>query len=316
MLWKPDICIYHGGCDDGFGAAFAVWKRWGDAVEYVQGRYGEAPPAVAGKHVIIVDFSYKRDVMDALGRSAKSIVVLDHHKTAKDELHPWGSERAPATLADKLQNTEFDIAHCLMQNCLPIIAWFDMDKSGARMAWEFCHPGLPVPRLIEHIEDRDLWRFALPYTRHVSAAVRSYRHNFDRWDSMADDENVTALIRDGGAILRAEKKLIAQFLEQTTFDTIGGHSVPTVNVPYHFASDCANELLGKYPDAPFAASWFKRADGKFQCSLRSADDRMDVSEIAKLYGGGGHRNAAGFEVPSEMTFRKAAKTTKEPRCDT
>ena len=29
--WKPDICIYHGGCDDGFGAALAVHMRWGDA---------------------------------------------------------------------------------------------------------------------------------------------------------------------------------------------------------------------------------------------------------------------------------------------
>lgn len=121
MLWKPDVCIYHGGCDDGFGAAYAVWKRWGDDVEYVEGRYGAAPPDVSGKNVIIVDFSYK-----------------------------------------------------------------------------------------------------YPDTRHVSAAIRSYDHNFDRWDSMADDDSLAALVRDGGAILRAEKKLIAQFLAQAFIDTIAG----------------------------------------------------------------------------------------------
>lgn len=306
MIWKPDICIYHGGCDDGFGAAYAVWKRWGDEVEYVQGRYGEAPPDVVGKNVIIVDFSYKYAVMREIGTAAKSVVVLDHHKTAKAELHEWGASLEAPDLSTRLESTEFDIAHCLMQNCLPIVAWFDMDKSGARMAWEFCHPGMPVPKLIQHVEDRDLWRFALPYTRHVSAAIRSYKHSFDRWDSMAEDDDLVPLIRDGGAILRAEKKLVAQFLEQAFIDTIGGHAVPTVNVPYHFASDCANELLAKHPDAPFAAAWFKRGDGKFQCSLRSEDGRMDVSEIAKTYGGGGHRNAAGFEVPSEHSFRKAA----------
>lgn len=305
-IWKPDLCIYHGGCDDGFGAAYAVWKRWGDEVEYVEGRYGEAPPDVAGKAVIIVDFSYKYAVMREIGSAAKSVVVLDHHKTAKAELHEWGASIEAPNLSTRLAGTEFEIAHVLMQNCLPIIAWFDMDKSGARMAWEFCHPGMPVPKLILHVEDRDLWRFALPYTRHVSAAIRSYKHSFDRWDSMADDDNLVPLIRDGGAILRAEKKLIAQFLDQAFTDTIGGHVVPTVNVPYHFASDCAHELLARNPDAPFAAAWFKRGDGKFQCSLRSEDSRMDVSEIAKTYGGGGHRNAAGFEVPSEFSFRKQA----------
>ncbi|WP_277343388.1 DHHA1 domain-containing protein [Pseudomonas viridiflava] len=31
--------------------------------------------------------------------------------------------------------------------------------------------------------------------------------------------------------------------------------------------------------------------------MRSTDEGLDVSEIAKLYGGGGHRNASGFRVP-------------------
>lgn len=308
-MWKPEICIYHGNCDDGFGAAYAVWKRWGDSVEYVAGIYGKAPPDVTDKNVIMVDFSYKRDVLAAMGRVAKSIVVLDHHKTAKSEMMEWGSKQPPSTLENKLANSEFDVAHCLMQNCLPIIAWFDMDKSGARMAWEFCHPGLPVPKFILHVEDRDLWRFDLPYTRYVSAAIRSYDHSFERWDAWADDENLIGLIRDGGAIARAEKKLIAQFVEQSFQDKIGGYKVPTVNVPYHFASDCANDLLAKFPDAPFAAAWFKRGDGRFQCSLRSTDDRVDVSKVAETYGGGGHRNAAGFEVPSEAGFLKDDQST-------
>jgi hypothetical protein len=308
MMWKPDICIYHGGCDDGFGAAYAVWKRWGDDVEYFPGAYGNPPPDVAGKHVIMVDFSYKYPVMRELGKAAESILVLDHHKTAQSELHEWGASIAPSTLSDKLESTEFEIALCLMQNTLPIIAWFDMEKSGARLAWEFCHPKVPVPRLILHVEDRDLWRFALPYTRHVSAAVRSYKQSFDRWDAWAENDDVSALVRDGGAILRAERKLIAQFMEQLIFDEIGGHRVPTVNVPYHFASDTANELLALHPYAPFSAAWFRRGDGKFQVSLRSEEGRADVSEIAKLYGGGGHRNAAGFEVPSEHSFKRRAAT--------
>lgn len=306
-MWKPDLCIYHGNCDDGFGAAYAVWKRWGDDVEFFPASYGKPPPDVTDKDVIMVDFSFKYPVMRELGRAAKSIVVLDHHKTAQAEMIEWGAGQTATALEKRLASADFDIAHALMQNTLPIIAWFDMDKSGARMTWEFCHPGLPVPDLIKHVEDRDLWRFALPYTRHVSAAVRSYKQAFDRWDAWVEAGDVTALIRDGGAILRAEQKLISQFMEQVIFDEIGGCIVPTVNVPYHFASDTANELLGKFEYAPFAAAWFRRGDGKFQVSLRSEDSRADVSEIAKLYGGGGHRNAAGFEVPSERDWKLAVR---------
>lgn len=296
-MWKPDICIYHGGCDDGFGAAYAVWKRWGDEVAFVEGRYGEAPPNVYGKHVIIVDFSYKREVMREIGNRAQSVVVLDHHKTAQAELHEWGSSIPANDLGDRLEATEFDIDHVLMQNCLPIIAWFDMNKSGARMAWEFCHPGTDVPRLILHVEDRDLWRFALPYTKHVSAALRSYKHSFDRWDAWCHpNDDVSPLIMDGGAILRAHEKNVEQHCTNVYEDEIGGVRVPVVNVPYHYASDCADALLKAKPDAPFAAAWFRRGDGVIQYSLRSRDDRMDVSEIAKQYGGGGHRNAAGFQM--------------------
>ena len=83
---KPDICIYHGNCADGFGAAWAVWKRFGDAVEFVPGVYGQEPPAVGGKHVLMVDFSYKRSVLGRMACSAASIVILDHHKTAEADL--------------------------------------------------------------------------------------------------------------------------------------------------------------------------------------------------------------------------------------
>jgi uncharacterized protein len=39
------------------------------------------------------------------------------------------------------------------------------------------------------------------------------------------------------------------------------------------------------------------AYGSRTWSLRSEDSRQDVSEVASTFGGGGHRNAAGFRVP-------------------
>lgn len=301
--WKPEICIYHGGCDDGFGAALAVHMRWGADVEYVPAGYGKPSPECSGKNVLIVDFSYKQDEMRRLASRAASVVVLDHHKTAEAELYPWsigGKDGPPVDLRGKrtgksaLGRIDELLAMNEMENVEPIVAFFDMHKSGARMSWEFCNPNYDVPRLIEYVEDRDLWRFAIAETKAVSAALRTYAHDFDLWRGFLAD--TSRLASEGGVVLRGHEKNVGEFIKNRYWTDVGGVSVPVVNVPYHYASDCADAMLKAEPDAPFCASWFRRSDGRIQFSLRSRDDRMDVSEIAKKHGGGGHRNAAGFEM--------------------
>lgn len=295
MTWKPDICVYHGGCDDGFGAAWVVRKKWPD-VRFVPGAYAGTkwPVGLTGKNVLFVDFSLKRDAMieftygGLLGEVPRSVVILDHHKTAEAELKDW--DWGPVTAAS-LDDIGIRVNKAAVETALPIAAHFDMDHSGARMAWDFCFPGEPVPPLIDHIEDRDLWRFRMMTTHAVSAALRTYDHDFGLWDEL----DVPSLIAEGTVVLRGHQKNVQAFIANRYWDEIGGVRVPVVNVPYHYASDCADAMLRAEPDAPFCASWFKRADGKVQFSLRSRDDRMDVSEIAKKFGGGGHRNAAGFE---------------------
>lgn len=69
--------------------------------------------------------------------------------------------------------------------------------------------------------------------------------------------------------------------------------VPVACLPYTLSSD-AGHMMAK--GEPFAACYWDTPEGR--CfSLRSAEDGMDVSEIAKDYGGGGHKHAAGFRVP-------------------
>ena len=296
MTWKPDICVYHGGCDDGFGAAWVVRKKWPD-VQFVPGAYSGTnwPTGMHGKNVLFVDFSLKRGAMIEFanggvpGDVPRSVVVLDHHKTAEAELKDW--DWGPVTTAS-LTDIGIRINKAAVETALPIAAHFDMDHSGARMAWDFCFPGEPVPPLIDHIEDRDLWRFRMFTTHAVSAALRTYEHDFELWDEL----DVPSLIAEGTVVLRGHQKNVQTFIRNRYWTEIGGVRVPVVNVPYHYASDCADAMLKAEPDAPFCASWFVRADGKRQFSLRSRDDRMDVSEIAKQFGGGGHRNAAGFEM--------------------
>lgn len=277
------LCIYHGNCADGFGAAWVVRKFCSlnnIEVEFYPGVYQNAPPDVTGLNVIMVDFSYKRSVLDTMIESCKSLLILDHHKSAVSEV-----EFLPVAFDDwdNHRDSERNKAVALM----------DMERSGAGIAWDFFFPDVSRPALINHIEDRDLWRFKLPCTREIQANVFSYPYDFTVWDSLAKAP-ISQLISDGCAIERKHHKDVRELIQVVTREfTIGGHVVPVANLPYTLTSDAGHELAqGK----PFAGCYWDTPDGRV-FSLRSTDDGIDVSEIAKQYGGGGHRNSSGFRVP-------------------
>lgn len=288
--WQPDIFIYHSPCDDGFGAAWAAWMRWRDAVEYVPATYGKPPPDVTGKRVLIGDFSFKKPIMDEMAAKAKSIIILDHHKSAEEDLKGY----PPPYFGADNPDIGLDFA-------LPIWALFDMSKSGARLVWEFCHFGQEPPPLIRYIEDRDLWRFTLPETKAFSLWLRSHPYDFDEWELISQELNdgrgSARIMSEAGAIQGFYDQKVAEMVREARIERINGVAVPVVNCSWAFASDVAHELLAAHPDAPFAACYYDRGDGSRTYSLRSEDHRADASAIAKRYGGGGHRNAAGFEVP-------------------
>lgn len=296
MTWKPDICVYHFPCDDGFASAWIARRKWPDVV-MAPTNYGlPFDVDIAGKNVLMADFSFKYDELCAMSFKAKRIVILDHHKTAAADL-----ERLPR-FSGGLESKSFDIAihDCWTNNMPEIVACFDMQRSGASLTWEFCFPDEPMPVFIQFIEDRDLWRFALKETRAFSLYLRSYPMDFDYWDKIAErvmsDPNL--VIGEALSIERFYDQKLAEIVSTATLKSIGKwKDVPVAHAPYAFASDLANELLKKYPAAPFAAVVVD-SYGARTYSLRSEDSRQDVSEVARQFGGGGHRNAAGFRVPA------------------
>jgi hypothetical protein len=280
------LCIYHKNCADGFAAAWVVHHFLGhEGVEFHAASYGDAPPDVTGRHVLLVDFSYKRPVLLAMAAQAKTILVIDHHKTAAEDLagfpepaafYEWGNDHALPELADAE---------------IPIAALFDMERSGAGVAWDFFTAEV-APTLIEHIQDRDLWRFKLEDTREIHAAIMSHPMTLPMWDLLMRAD-LGVLRTQGEAILRKHDKDVAEIVAATRRTMrIGGFLVAVANVPYFMASD-AGHLLAE--DWPFAATYFDTKDGRI-FSLRSDANGLDVSEVAKLYGGGGHAHAAGFKA--------------------
>lgn len=261
------LCIYHGNCADGFGAACVVRMALGfERVDFHAGIYQSDPPDVAGLDVVLVDFSYKRPALIEMAAKAKSILILDHHKSAAADL---------VNLPDNVE------------------AHFDMERSGVMMAWDHYYPGQQAPPLLAHIQDRDLWRFELDGTRQIQAALFSYPYDFDRWEDLIHNADLEALRKDGYAIERKHLKDIHEFIESAAYRlTIAGYDVPVLNTSYFFSSD-AGHIMSK--GEHFAACYWDTPDGRV-FSLRSEDGGMDVSEVAAKFGGGGHEHAAGFKV--------------------
>lgn len=263
--------LYHATCYDGFGAAWAAWRVLKNEGRYLPVSYGHPPPGPElvpdGASVIIADFSYPRETLLAFRARLGELTVLDHHQTAQADL------------------AGLDFAR------------FDLEKSGARLSWEFWHPLDSAPPLIEYVEDRDLWRFRLGGSREVSAWLRSYPWDFAAWDECHERlvDSLDTVIFEGIAILRFQSQQVSMMADNAWWTVLGGHRVPVTNATVFF-SEVGEELCRRHPDAPFAAYYLDRADGKRQWGLRSRGD-FDCSAVAKQYGGGGHPGAAGWVEP-------------------
>ncbi len=273
-MQKP-ILIYHGGCPDGFGAALAFWKKFGDDIEYCPRHhstdrfFGLKEKELIGRIIYMADIAFVREDLLFLMEHAEEITVVDHHISAEKD--------------------SGDLDCC----------YFDMDHSGAVLAWKFCHPDVEIPTLLKYVEDRDLWKFELPHAKEVLAALDAYDKTFDQWEDLVErfnsPEKFGNLLKEGDAILRYSETLMKRITNSAYTAKICDYEVPIVNTPF-FRSEIVNRLS---KDQPFAAGYHFNGED-FIFSLRSDGDNpdsIDVSEIAANFpGGGGHKNASGFSI--------------------
>lgn len=264
------VVIYHASCADGFCAAWLFWRHFNYIayrdgsrdVEFLPAHYGDDPPNVDGKEVYIVDFSYPRETLERMHQVAKSLIVLDHHKTAESALH--------------------GLDYCT----------FDMGKSGGRLSFEYLQPDNVYSNwLVDYTEDRDLWLWKLPDSKEINAALRSYPLDFLVWNGLYDNGR-EALIQEGKAILRYQQQTVDDAVLKARNVWICGYEVPCLNT-----TTLISEIAGTLAEGnPFAATWFENQAGHRVYSLRSREGGIDVSEVAKRFGGGGHAKAAGFMI--------------------
>lgn len=274
---KP-LVIYHGSCLDGFGAAYAAQRHFlaqGVEAEFFAASHGEPMPECSGREVYLVDFSFKRTQMKQLCEVAQTVTVLDHHISAQEDLDGLEAEHANLKVV------------------------FDMSRSGAVITWDYFHRQ-PVPQLLLHVQDQDLWNFVLEGTRDINAALMSYPFDFSLWHEVATSaQRFATLLSEGRAINRFRQEMIEGYKGRAVPGLIAGFEVPIVNCPRAITS----ELLGELAEGhPFAAGYQDKGE-KRSWSLRSSrSGGEDVAKVAALFGGGGHKNAAGFATTLPATL--------------
>lgn len=276
------LVIYHAQCRDGQAAAYiavSALRRLGIEVSHTPCAYGGPIPSVVGfDRVYIVDFSFKQDVLIDMCKSVEAVIVLDHHRTAQADLENW--TEAPANLK----------------------VVFDMTRCGARITYDFFDAGvhLNVPlTLIDYIQDRDLWTWKLYGSKAVSAWISTFGEGFDSFSVIIDGFNqlgLTGVVAAGEAVLDYQKQVVEKHLKSVEVYNLLGHKVAVVNATT-MVSEICHEALARHPEADFALSWQDLVkENKRVFSLRGRKGGVDVSEVAKKLGGGGHASAAGFTM--------------------
>lgn len=287
--------LYHANCLDGLGAAYSAWKRLGakDTL-YIPVQYGKDFPDIKVQTtdtVYILDFSYPHDVIKANIPETTEIVVIDHHESAKDH--------HDAIMADLDRIT---------------MGVFEIRKSGAVLAWEWFMGSVPVPMLLRHIQDRDLWKFELPSTRAILTGLRATTGytNFEVLDSMMytqDGKECSEYLK----VLAFKGSILNEYDDHMcdSFARAGSEKIAAVHFMGHktalyntttLISDIGAAVLRNGQGYDIAMSYFVTSDLKMVFNLRSDDKgaNVDVGDIAKCLGGGGHHNAAGFSVSLDV----------------
>lgn len=283
MQYYDSVVIYHANCSDGIAAALAIrCAKISGITAYKPMNYGEPIDyASIGPDTVvhIVDFSFPREVLLELATRCKYVYLSDHHKTAAEDLiGDWGDLAKPVNLA----------------------ITFDMERSGAVLAWNIYNPHKPLPIFFSYVQDRDLWKHKLAHTREINAIIQRAPKTLDAYEELmnAFEQEIDKFVDLGGAILNAHDEIVQDIVKLARPCVIHDNNVTgetydglVANCTGHFASDVGNELAKL--SGSFGATYFQGSDGSVKWSLRSIGD-YDVSTIAKAFGGGGHRNAAGF----------------------
>ncbi len=294
---KKIICFFHSVDHDGHCSAEIVRRRFSEA-EFIGINYGDHFPlsVVAGRDVVMVDFSLKSDLMPKFFSVVRKVIWIEHHKTAIQEMEGSEYRYGPG-----------------INNCEGVVK---VGLAACELAWDYFFPGQPMPYFVKLLGRYDVWDHQdlniWPFHYGLEARPTNLQLDGERakmtWDALWDDyerglrqggdhgDTLKEILLEGRAIERYNKVQNASLAQESSFETelLG---VPVVAVNH---SGGGLELLESVyvPGRHKMVVIFGWKRGCWHFSLRvGPDNAIDVSTIATQFpGGGGHAGSAGFQV--------------------
>lgn len=275
---KP-IIIYHAHCMDGFTALWCANLYFGGNIESFAAKNGreDIPENIDGRDVCIVDYAYPKHILLDINKRANSLVVLDHHETSRKYL----------------EGLDF--------------CQFDMNRSGAGMAWDYFFPNKPRPWIVDYVEDQDIWKWEHPDSKDICSYLNSLEKDLEQWTFLYEnpEESLEKARTFGKIINQTVDNYCNVTMGMGQLGEIAGYVVPIVNCPFFAASTLLNKMCslrlkdGSWP--LFAVGWHVNEYGQVKYSLRSTEnpetgEAFNVAELAEQFGGGGHKKASAFRV--------------------
>lgn len=266
--------LYHGNCPDGFGSALCAWLKYGDSATYTPVFHNEKPPKLQSKNVVMIDFCYPLEEMEKIVAEAENLVVIDHHQGI-------------SKVIEKIK---------LFENVEVI---YDLNHSGAYLAWEYFHPGTEVPKLLKFIEDRDCHFNKMENANAALLWLDTHPFVFNIWKAFAGftDEVWGKIIEHNQPMVKKFNSMVYKAAKQSVKTTLGGYPAAFCFGTEETASDIALHLSEMV--SGIGMVFVLQSNGSIKASLRTKKE-INLIPIAQKLGGNGHPYAAAFPCSPEM----------------
>lgn len=270
---KKIIVFYHDD-EDGFTGAWAAWKKLKNKAVYKAVKSGgDGNFDFQDKEIYFIDYSPgKKEIAKLL--ETNKVILIDHHLS---------SQETASILPGSLHR---------------------LDRSGASLAWEYFHSKKKIPAIVKTVEDYDLWKFKLPFTKELMASLSLVKKDFKRWEKFSREmESKTKrkeLINEGKSIIKYQESVMEKILENGEEAILEGYAAIVINSSF-LSSEIGNKIYRETGKIGIIWSCKGKRDKNIYVSLRGGGN-INLSEIAEKFGGGGHKAAAGFSFKADLPF--------------
>lgn len=287
---KNIIVFYHEHCLDGFASAFVAWKKFKSRAEYISLSHTENGEDILknkkinikdlkGREVYFIDFCPNEIELKKVKDAAKKLVVIDHHIGKKE-------------IINKLEGSVFKDG-----------------VSGAYLTQEYFSPKNKIPKLIKYISIGDTWTWGQEkFEREVLAYLHTEDFDFKNFSKLEKDfenkEKFLNIVNIGKVLNSSYNKMIENQIENAKLINFEGYKIYAINSISTFKSELGH-ILAKKSKSKFSIVYTFEGD-ILKISLRG-DNKINLSELAKKFGGGGHFNAAGFSIKDKEKIREFIK---------